>query len=39
LDDITKPRSNLGIKTEINELCIISDHQQGIRYKAPRSDN
>jgi four helix bundle protein len=31
--------SNLGIKTEISRLCSIPDHQQGIRCKAPRSDD
>jgi four helix bundle protein len=29
----------LCVKTEINRLCSIPDHQQGIRCKAPRSDD
>jgi hypothetical protein len=33
------PPSNLGIKTEISRLWSIPDHQQGIRCKAPRSDD
>jgi hypothetical protein len=30
---------NLGIKTEISRLWSIPDHQEGIRCKAPRSDD
>jgi hypothetical protein len=33
------PPPNLGIKTEISRLWSIPDHQEGIRCKAPRSDN
>jgi len=33
------PPSNLGIKFEISRLWSIPDHQQGIRCKAPRSDD
>jgi hypothetical protein len=33
------PPFNLGIRTEIGRLCSIPDHQQGIRCKAPRSDD
>ena len=32
------PPSNLGIKTKISRLLNTPDHQQGIRCKAPRSD-
>ena len=31
--------SNLVIRTEISSLYSIPDHQQGIRCKAPRSDD
>jgi hypothetical protein len=33
------PPPNLGIKTEISRLWSIPDHQEGIRCKAPRSDD
>ena len=33
------PTSNLGTKSEIIRLCSIPDRQQGIRCKAPRSDD
>jgi hypothetical protein len=33
------PPSNLGIKTDIRRLWNIPDHQQGIRCKAPRSND
>jgi hypothetical protein len=33
------PLPNLGIKTEISRLWSIPDHQEGIRCKAPRSDD
>jgi len=36
---IQNPPPNLGIKTEISRLWTIPDHQEGIRCKAPRSDN
>jgi hypothetical protein len=33
------PPPNLGIKSEISRLWSIPDHQEGIRCKAPRSDD
>jgi hypothetical protein len=33
------PTPNKGIKTEISRLLSIPDHQEGIRCKAPRSDD
>jgi len=36
---IQNPPPNLGIKTEISRLLSIPDHQEGIRCKAPRSDD
>jgi predicted aldo/keto reductase-like oxidoreductase len=33
------PPPNSGIKTEISRLWSIPDHQEGIRCKAPRSDD
>jgi len=39
LEEYQNPPSNSGSKTEISRLWSIPDHQQGIRCKAPRSDD
>ena len=36
---ILNPQAILDIKRETNNLCAAPDHQEGIRCKAPRSDD